>query len=152
MNRILLTLLLTAIAAPAADREFRDIVHAISDHYHTNPTHIPFFGLVNAATFVARPAGMRHIDLAVFENLHGTMDPNVVRNIVGPSWKPFVQVLSRRKGSEETTLIYMRNEGADTRLLITAIERGEATVVQLKMNAEALRRWMDDPRHSAHER
>lgn len=147
--RTLLLVVLSAMTAGAADREFRDIVQAISDHYHTRPTRIQFFGLVNAVTFVARPAGTSHIDLAVFEDLEGTMDAGQLRRIVGHGWKPFVQVVSHRKGQEETTLIYMRSEGRDTRLLITTIEHREATVVQLKLNVDALRRWMDDPGHMA---
>jgi len=36
-----------------ADRGFDDIVRAISTQFHTRPPHLPFFGLVNFATFVA---------------------------------------------------------------------------------------------------
>jgi hypothetical protein len=37
-----------------ADREFNDIVRAISNQFRTRPLHIPFFGLINFATFAAR--------------------------------------------------------------------------------------------------
>ena len=137
--------------ANAADPEFKDIVRAISDHYGTRPIRIPFFGLVNAFTFVARPAGTKHIDLAVFENLRGDrMDPAKIERVVGGGWKPFVRVHSNR--SDETTLIYMRPDGNDTKMLITTIERNEATVIQLKLNPEALQRWLDQPRRSAWDR
>ena len=142
--------------ARAADREFKDIVRAISDEFHTKPIGIPLFGLVNVFTFVARPAGARHIDLAVFEDLdynrrRGRNMAEFIRNTVGRNWKPFVQVVSRRHGDEETTLIYMREDGRDTQLLITAIEPREATVVQLKLNADGLARWLEMPRESARE-
>lgn len=138
-------LFLAVLPVSAADRGFREVVTAISDRYHTQPTRIPFFGLVNAFTFVARPAGTSHIDLAIFENLNGRLDPSEIRQIVGGSWKPFVQSYSRK--SHETTLIFLRSEGRDIRMLITSLERNEATVVELKLNPDALRRWMDDPAH-----
>src|SRR5713226_6601772 len=103
-------------AALAADREFQDIVRAISDEFHASPIRIPMFGIVNVFAFVARPAGTRHIDLAVFEGLNsrdraGNDLPEAIRNAVGRSWKPFVGVHSRRKGQEGTVLVYMRPEG-----------------------------------------
>ena len=56
MRRLLLLLALSP-ATFAVDRQFGDIVRAISDEFHTKPTRIPFFGLVNVVAFVARPAG-----------------------------------------------------------------------------------------------
>jgi len=124
--------------ANATDREFKDVVAAISDEFHTRPLHIPFFGLVNVVTYVARPAGTKHIDLAVFENLDSRDLPQAIRRAVGGAWKPFVQVWSHR----ETVLVYVRMEGRDCKLLVTSIEPNEATVVQLRLNPEALQRWL----------
>ena len=56
-----------------------------------------------------------------------------------------IQVRSNRMGHAETTLVFMRGEKADVRLLVTAIEPREATVVELKVNPTALRRWLDHP-------
>jgi hypothetical protein len=142
-------------AAFAVDREFNDIVQAISVEFGTRPLRIPFFGLVNAFTFVVRPAGTSHIDLAVFEKLNtGDRDGRdlqaMVRRAVGRGWTPFIQVHSRRSGSEELVLVYMRMEGRSCRLIVTSIERGEATVVQLKLNPDGLQRWISSPRESAH--
>ena len=141
--------LLCAVSASASDREFRDVVDAISDRFHTRPMHIPMFGLVNFVTYVVRPAGTRHIDLAVFENLDARdMDGREVaasiRAAVGGSWKPFVQTRSGR----EVVSIYMRPEGNDCRLLVVSVERHEATVVQLQLNPDALQRWLVMPRES----
>jgi hypothetical protein len=146
--------LLTAASARAADREFSEVVRVISDEFHTRPTSIPLFGLVNVFTAAVRPAGTRHIDLAVFEHLsdHDRQGRNLTEallNAVGRSWKPFVQVRSRRNGREETVLVYMRQQGNEWKLLVTAVERDEATVVQLLLNADALARWMASPEHCA---
>ena len=146
--------LLTAASAQAADREFTEVVRVISDEFHTRPTSIPMFGLVNLITAAVHPAGTRHIDLAVFEHLsdrdrQGRNLPEAILNAVGRSWKPFVQVRSRHNGREETVFVYMRQEGKEWKLLVTAVERDEATVVQLLLNPDALARWMASPERCA---
>lgn len=151
-SAVLISLALSAFTANAADRDFRDIVRAIADEYHTEPTHIPLMGLINTVAFVARPAGTKQLDIAVFENLNtqgreGARVAARIHQIVGASWKPFVEVRSTR--NEETTLVYMRPEGHDCRLLVTSIERNEATVVELRLNPAALRRWLDNPAEHA---
>lgn len=143
-----------SVSAQAADREFTDVVRVISDEFHTRPMSIPMFGLVNIVTAAVHPAGTRHIDLAVFEHLssHDREGRNLsasILNAVGRSWRPFVQVRSRRNGNDETVFVYMRQEGRDWKLLVTAVERDEATVVQLLLNADALARWMSSPEHCA---
>ncbi len=146
--------LLGAVSARAADREFTDVVRIISDEFHARPTSIPLFGLVNVFAAAVRPAGARHIDLAVFEHLnsHDREGRDLTQSIlsaVGRSWRPFVQVRSRRDGHEETVLVYMRQQGREWKLLVTAVERDEATVVQLLLNADALARWMESPERCA---
>ena len=146
--------LLGALSAHAADREFTEVVHVISDEFHTRPMSIPMFGLVNLVTAAVHPAGTRHIDLAIFEHLNshdrqGRNLPEAILNAVGRSWTPFVQVRSHKNGHEETVLVYMRQEGKDWKLLVTAIERDEATVVQLLLNPEGLARWMASPENCA---
>jgi len=155
MRPLAITLcVLSAASVKAADREFTEVVRVISDEFHTRPTSIPFFGLVNVVTAVVHPAGAKHIDLAIFEHLgshdrDGRALSESILNAVGRSWKPFVQVRSRKNGHEENVFVYMRQEGRDWKLLVTAVERDEATVVQLKLNADALARWVASPEHCA---
>jgi hypothetical protein len=136
--------------ASAVDRGFADIVREISAEYHTNPIHIPLFGLVKTVTFVAHPGGTKQLDLAVFEDLdtEGHDSAALARRIgqiAGAAWKPFVQVRSGRNGHQESTLIFMRCEKSDANLLIVTLEPREATVVHVKVHPEALRRWIDHP-------
>ncbi len=156
MRRLAIVLACGLFAIPpasAVDREFGDIVQSLSDEFRARPTRIPLFGLVNAFLFVARPAGTQHMDLAVFENLslRGSSEhlQERIRSVVGSGWTPFVRVRSHRHGSEESVLVYMRAEGKDCRLLVTTIEPNEATVVQLKLNPEGVRRWMSEPQNTA---
>ena len=156
MRHLPIALLACALAPPAfaVDREFNDIVRAISDEFGARPMHIPLFGLVQAVAFVARPAGASRINLAVFEDLN-TGDRSAanllqaVQKAVGRGWEPFVTVQSRRPGAEEVVAVYMRPEGRHCRLLVTSIERHEATVVELRLNPEALEHWISSPRESA---
>jgi hypothetical protein len=150
----LLLVVIAAASAQAADREFTEVVRVISDEFHTRPTSIPLFGLVNVFTAAVHPAGTKHIDLAVFEHLgsHDREGRNLsesILNAVGRSWRPFVQVRSRRNGHEETVLVYMRQQGKDWKLLVTAVEQNEATVVQLLLNPDAIARWIASPERSA---
>ncbi len=158
MRRAAEILFLTcAICFPslAVDRDFNDIVRLLAGEFRSRPERIPLFGLVNMVTFVARPAGTSHIDLAMFHDIqkHGPVGRNVsglIEDTVGRGWAPFVRVRSRHKGFEEMVLVYLRTEGRDCRILLTAIERDEATVIQLRLNPEGLQRWIAAPLESAH--
>jgi hypothetical protein len=134
-----------AAAVEGAERGFDEVVRAISSELHVRPMHIPFFGLAKFATFVVRPAGVRHIDLAVFEGL----DPQQVSNrdiasavrTASGDWLPFVQV----RKPQETVLVYMTQEHGDCKLLVVAMQSGEVTVVELKLNPEAMQSWLHSP-------
>lgn len=142
--------MLSCPVVQGAEREFDDIVRAISDELHTRPVHIPFFGLVNFATAVAHPAGVKHLDLAVFDDLdldqHAAKDvAEVLRRSVSGRWRPFVQVRSR----EETVIVYMEEDRPDCKLLVTTVETGEVTLVEVKLNPEALQVWLKYPEKAA---
>ena len=145
--------MLSCAVVQGAEREFNDIVRAISDELHTRPLHIPFFGLVNLATSVAHPAGVKHIDLAVFENLD--LDEHAARHIAeairsaDPGWKPFIQVRSSNHGHPETVIVYMADYRSDCKLLVISLEPEEATVVELKLNPEGLQVWLNHPEGTA---
>jgi hypothetical protein len=101
--------------------------------------------MLNAFTAVIHPAGAKHIDLAVFENLdlEGRLRAGTIERAVGASWTPFIRVRSDR--NRETVYVYLRQVGHDWKLLLVAAERAEATVVQLLLNPDGLARWMADP-------
>jgi len=142
-------LMLAGAALEGAERGFDDIVQAISDHLHARPVHIPFFGLVNFATSVAHPAGVKHLDIAVFENLdldaRAQSDLAETIRSLGGDWRPFVQV----RGHGETVLVYMAQQRNDCKLLVAAMESGELTVVELKLDPEAIQAWLREPEKSA---
>jgi hypothetical protein len=143
------TWMVSCAVLQGAERGFDDIVHAIADRLHTRPLHIPFFGLVNFATFVAQPAGVKHLDLAVFQNLdlddQGSRDLVQAIRMADGGWQPFVRVHSRA----ETVLVYMGQERNDCKLLVVTMRIGEVTLVELKLNPEGVRAWLREPAASA---
>lgn len=154
MRAALIMFAAAAVWAPSAlavDRDFKDIVRLISDELHAKPMRIPLFGLVNTFAFVARPAGVKHLDIAVFENVDGHQFAGNLRmkldRVVGHGWRPFVSVQSQRGG--ERVVVYMQPDGKDCRLLVTTLQRNEATVIQLSLNPEGLQRWVEDPVRAA---
>jgi hypothetical protein len=148
--------MLSCAVVQGAERGFDDIVRAISDQLHSRPLHIPFFGLVNLATLAVHPAGVKHIDLAVFENLH--VDEHSARGIaeamrnMNGDWKPFVQVRSWKHGNEETVIVHMAGDQRDCKLLVMTLEPHDATVVEVRLNPEALQVWLNHPEETASNR
>lgn len=139
--------MLSCAVLDAAERRFDDIVRVISDQLHSRPMHIPFFGLVNFATFVAHPAGVKHVDLAFFDKLD--LDEHTVHDVAEAirasdgRWKPFVRVQSWKNGHDESILIYMTGDSRDCKLLVVSLEPAEATVVEVNLNPEGLEAFLN---------
>lgn len=140
------SLMFSCAVLEGAEHGFDDIVQAISDQLHARPLHIPFFGLVNFAASVAHPAGVKHLDIALFENLDlGDRAQSDLAETIGSAgghWRPFVRVRNRR----EKVLVYMAQERSDCKLLVITLEPSEATVMQVKLNPESLEVWLDSNR------
>jgi hypothetical protein len=149
-TRVLVAILVTCTAISAADHEFDQIVKAIEAHYAVKPTHVPLLGLGNFFLKTARPAGVSGFRIAIFENLdeQGRDDfelDSFMDRLAGSNLHPVVQVHSRQSG--ESTYIYTGNPGKSTRMLIANIEHHEATVLEVKVEMEALLRLLRDPDH-----
>jgi hypothetical protein len=147
-----LLLLSFTTMASAGDNEFRGVVHAIEGHYGVRHMHIPLLGF---AMWFARPEGMSGMKLAVFENFGGATSTEdvsrVVQDALGHEWYPFVRVRSRNrvKGDEEATLIYASPTGGKLRMMIVNVESSEATVVEVKLSEQAIKRWLKEPGEEA---
>lgn len=145
----------TAFTAGAADREFKQVVSTISEEFDAKPMHIPFFGLVNVVARVAKPAGAKHVDLAVFDHLgEGDHDTTAltakIRKAVGEGWRPFIAVRSNHEDDfGEIVLVYIRPEGHDWKLLVTTVEPDNATVMQVQLDPKGLEKWIRNPVDSA---
>jgi hypothetical protein len=144
-----------ALAAPAAAADdFDAVVKGVEARYGVRRTRIPLFGVANFVVKVARPGGASGLKLAVFENLslmHADSEAyGVVDGALGPGWRPFVRVHSRREN--ESVGIWTNVTGKDLRMLVAALEPGEAAVIEIKIGQRELRRWFEDPAGMAHSR
>ena len=137
-----------AMCAPvnAADREFKDVVAAISEEFQTKPMHIPLMGLVNGFIKVAHPAGTKQLDVAIFDDLDASKGSGrnlaeSVRRAVGRWMQPVVQDRQINNGQDQTTLVYMFEKGKDVNVLTVVIEKDEAIVAEVRLNPEAMQKW-----------
>lgn len=148
-----LTLLLTLLCcvyqpARAGDREFDPIVKHIKAQYRAKQRRIPFFGLARFAVKMIRPAGVKSIKVAIFEELSGAPAAGdhalalVIGNSLGANWQPLARV--RSKGGEQT-YVYARDAGSNIKLLVVSISGSEAVVARVKLNSDALAKWLNNP-------
>jgi hypothetical protein len=139
------------LCAPAfaGDREFDSIVRTVEARYDTSRTHIPLFGVANFFVKVVRPAGASDLKL-VCEDLNRPMFnaeedfTALVRDSLGPRWRPFVRVHDRRRG--QWTCIYSNFSGGQWKLLIASLERHEAAVIRIRLNPRGMSHWVEQPR------
>jgi hypothetical protein len=119
------------------------MVREFSRETGMKPTHIPFFGLAKFVVAVGHPAGTSELNLAVFENadLDAARFSQITDGAVGSSWKPMVRVRSK---SGESTNIYARPSGKEMRVLIATLDHSDATFVEVRVEPEALMRFVDE--------
>jgi len=153
-----LTVMAAAAPARAYDREFHEIVNRLAEAYHKKP--MPFMGFLSFAAHFDEPEGVSGLKMAIFDDVdpalgpdEGELDSLLART--GSNFRPFVKVRSK---SGERTYIYAG--GADARhgseLLLVTIDPSDAVVIKMRLSADAMKRWVDDPvghgEESAHTR
>src|SRR5271169_590763 len=144
-NAAVMCAILFGLFLPAVLRagEFDWMVRQFSRETGMKPTHIPFFGVAKFVVVVGHPAGTSEINLAIFEN--ADVDParfsRITDDAVGSTWKPMVRVRSK---SGESTNIYARPSGKEMRVLIATLDHGDATFVEVRVQSEALLRFVDE--------
>ncbi len=162
MRRLAAVALLFLMAMPvaAADGGFKAVVKGIEKHYGIKRSHPHLIGFT---MFFAKPAmwgsGVHGLKLAVFEDERRDFttpvaDLNqIVASAIGPEWRPFVRVQSHR--DNEATVIYTSFAGKHMRMLIASVERGEISVVHMRISEKEIQNWMEEPagkgRHHSHE-
>jgi hypothetical protein len=138
--------LATCTALSGADREFDQIVKGIERQYGVKPNHIPLLGVGNLLLKTTHPQGVSGFRIAVFEDLAGAEGFFAVMNGVGDSnLHPVVQVQSRF--NRESTYVFAGSPGKSTRLLVATLENGQATVIEVKADLNALLQLLRDPDH-----
>jgi len=148
---LLATLLSFSVArAHAEDRAFKAISTHLKTRYKAKRRGIPFLGLANFAVKIVRPAGVKSIKVAIFEDLDDFNNINhaelntVIREALDEEWQPLVRVYSRRDGQQ--VFVYARDEGQDIKLMVVTLNQTDALVARVKLDPGALAKFMEDPK------
>ena len=150
-TRLLAALALAAFlstSASAKGDDFGEVVKNVRAACGGKRVRIPFLGLALFATRFVRPAGVKSLKLAVFEDLK--MDGDVaglgaaVNRSLGPEWRALVRVRADHGATQ--TYVYAREAGDNLKLLVVTLDGEQATVVQAKVSPEALAKFANDPK------
>jgi hypothetical protein len=157
IRRTMAALAIAAVFVPAlpcfagSDGDFHAVVASIERQYGVRHTHIPLLGF---ATFCVRFAGVPGLKIAVFEHVrdaNGISADSLEDSMdaaIGNSWRPLVRVRDRG----ELTLIYTNPSDKTLKVLVVCFDGDDATVVQTKVTASQIRKWMRDPDDAEHAR
>jgi hypothetical protein len=144
--------LLLVVTAPAFadDPAFDAVSKQFKERLHAREVHIPFFGLARFATRIIKPAGVKSIRVKIFDSLHDNSRAAfrqleaTLGNSLPPGWFQVIKVSSREGGQQ--TLIYVREDGKDIKLMVLNFEDGQAVVAKVKISPESLRKFLDNPK------
>jgi hypothetical protein len=154
--RALILLLAIGLAAPCfggGDPEFHAVVKTIELQYGVHHMHIPF-GLATFCLKVAQVPCASGLKIAVFDHLsraNGISNDAIEQSLessVGDAWHPLVRVRDREN---QLTLVYANASQKEVHALIICLQQDTATVVQAKVTAAQIRKWIEKPDEVTHE-
>lgn len=148
---ILLALLFVcASSAPAQSNQGFDVIAKhLKTRYQARKKSIPFLGLAKFAVRIVKPAGVKSINISLFEGLKNTGElpdselSGLMRSAMTPEWYPLASV-RRRNGDQ--VYVYAAESGKDIKLAVLVINQTDAALVRVKINPDSLRKFMDDPK------
>ncbi len=149
MRRLLAVLTLWYLPLPVVAGDFDWLVREFSRESGAKQVHVPFFGLARFVVAVGHPAGATDMKVAMFErgDLESLRFSTLTDSTVGSSWKPMIRVRQRN----ESTNIYVRDEGKNLNILITSLDNADATFVQVRLNPRELIRFVDEHGGARHD-
>jgi len=122
-------------------------VRRIEARCQTRAVHIPLLGVANFFIKVARPSGVSDMKLAILEDVRRPLSAEerefttLAGDAPGPGWRPLRRVQERGAW----TSIYAAGSGKHWKLVIATLEPRDATVIRLRLNPVAMRRWIMNP-------
>ena len=156
IRRSVLACAALALAVPCLggnDQDFHAVVNAIEMQYGVHHMRIPLLGLATLCLRVSGTPGSAGLKVAVFEHMgtaSGISDDSLEQAIaraIGGHWAPLVKVRSRADG--ELTIVYANPDPNQLRVLVLAVEKDEATVVQTGIKASQMLQLMREPEEAA---
>jgi hypothetical protein len=136
-------------SARAGDRAFDAISKHLKSQYKAKKRRVPFMGLASLAIKIIRPAGVKSVKLAIFEELDhapaaGSNElSNIMRNALSPEWQPLVRIHSR---NGEQMHIYAAEEGTSVKLMLLSIDGTDAFIARVKINPDKLKDFLENPK------
>lgn len=137
LARYVIIAILLTIPSTNAWAGFNEVVATIEESTELRRIWIPFFGIARAFVKTTHPDGVYDIKLAVFEGRIGRTPSafvDMMRDSLGSEWQPMVVSQSRKSG--EIAHIFAQESKRGMRLLIVALEDGEATVIEVELDPE----------------
>ena len=144
---LVLLILLCLAAAPtfAKDGDFDAAVKSVRANCGGKKVHVPMLGLASFATKLVRPAGVKSFKLAMFQSVDvgdGRALGEDLKRSLGGGWTPLV----RARTQDGQAYVYYRESGKDLKLIVVALGDGQATVVRVMLNPQALAKFAEDPK------
>jgi hypothetical protein len=150
---IIVLLSLAATAARADDKSFSSVVKHMKSNYKAKQQ--GFFGMMMLARFavkLVKPAGVKNFKVAMLRNLDYSKAPTpdraefhaAIRGKINSMWEPLLQYSAPRE--KQWSYAYVTREKEDVKMLIVAIQREEAFVVQFKFSPDKLVAFINDPK------
>lgn len=138
--------------AAEPNRDFDAVVSALEQHYSLRAERVPMMGFVSFCAHVWSVGGVKSMRIAEFDNLPQTAtgDPaqleQLVTNTLGSDWQ---RMIMDRNANGSVSLIFVRPDGNNMRMLIADYDNGELDLVRLEMNPARMEHWIRDPENSA---
>jgi hypothetical protein len=148
-------LLAGALLLPSqlAASEFDAAVTDLENAAHVHHMHIPMMGLVSGCAWVYTRGAVRGLHVANFEHIGESLPQERFRELMesrfSNGWSRLVK--EQNFESHELTLIYTRPAGKRMEITIASLEGDEVSLVDLKVDAEAMARWVNHPREHRHD-
>jgi hypothetical protein len=136
-------------AAAQSNQGFDAIAKHLKTRYQAKKKGILFLGLAKFAIRIAKPAGVKSINVSLFEELKNTGElPDselsaLMRNALSAEWSPLVSV---RQRNGDQFYVYAAEAGKDIKLAVLVINQTDAALLRVKIDPNSLRKFMDDPK------
>ncbi len=135
--------------ARADDPEFDAITKHLKLRYSARRVSMPFLGLASFFVRIVKPAGVKSVKVAIFEDLNfaqgnsGSELAMVMRSALSPEWQPLVRIRSR---DGEQLYVYVKEAGQDLKLMVVTIDRTDAVVARVKVSPKKLSEFLNNPK------
>jgi hypothetical protein len=149
---VLLAILSVAYSTAAAQKSgngFDTIAKHLKTRYQAKKKGIPLLGLAKFAIRIVKPAGVKSINVSLFEDLKDTKElpdtelSGMMRDSLSAEWQPLVSI---RERNGDQVYIYAAEDGKDIKLAVLAINQTDAVLARVKVDPNALRKFLDNPK------